>query len=509
MHSLKTNNMHSSKTPKLRLRFRRKKKVDLTLEDLTATELSLSGEAPEGFNEVESYWLEVPYARASIQSNGDEYFYCLLEPQLSSEEKELLKNLTVKVMERVPLHASEDDRATLFESFKDVVTGMGLDINTIARLWYYLERDCFYAGRITPLLKDSFVEDISSGGYNMPVYVYHKNYESMPTNVVMDQEELDDFVLAIAQRSGVEISVANPIADTTLFDGSRVNLTFRKEVTDHGSTFTIRKVKKTPITPIDLIRWNSFSALEMATLWLSIDCNGSTLFVGGTAAGKTTAMNATALFVPLHAKVVSIEDTREVVLPHKNWIPGVANDRVTMFDLLKTALRQRPEYVIVGEVRGKEAEIMFQAMSLGHTCLSTVHGNSAEGVLDRLMSPPYSIPEALIQNLDLVVVVGRYRIGDKIVRRCSGIWHVGEGCEVHPVFEWNPAKDHHERKRGIEKLFETLSKRTGKSIPELEQSVFARVDLLRKIVEAGASYDEFVREVCRYSVKNAGKVQEG
>jgi len=483
----------------LSLKLRRKKEVEFTLEDLTATELNLSGEAPEGFSEVESYWLEVPYARASIQTNGDEYFYCLLEPQASSEEKELLRNLTIKVMERVPLHISEDDRITLFESFKDVVTGM--DINTIAKLWYYLERDCFYAGRITPLLKDPFVEDISCSGYNMPVYVYHKNYESIPTNVVMEQEELDDFVLAVAQRSGVEISVANPIADTTLFDGSRANVTFRKEVTDRGSTFSIRKVKKTPITPVDLIRWNSFSVPEMATLWLSINCNGSILFVGGTAAGKTTAMNATSLFIPLHAKVISIEDTREVVLPHKNWIPGVANDRVTMFDLLKAALRQRPEYMIVGEVRGKEAEIMFQAMALGHTCLATVHGSSAEGVLDRLSSPPYSIPESLIQNLDLVVVVGRYRIGNKIVRRCSGIWHVGEGCKVHTVFEWDPAKDHHARKSGIEELFETLSKRTGKSTPELEQDIFARSEVLRGAVETGVNYDEFVKEICRISIK--------
>lgn len=479
-----------------KLSFRRRKSPDFTLNDLRGIQVKLSGSYPEGFKDVEEYWLEVPFAKVKILTNGSEYFYALLEPELSEDEKNALKDLKERVLERVQLYVSDDDRAALFKAFKDVIYSefKEVSLDTVAKLWYFLERDCFYAGPVTPLLKDMHIEDISCSGYDKPIFVYHNLYESIPTNVVMNEEELDNFVLAVAQRRGVEISVANPIADTTLYDGSRINLTFRKEVTDHGSTFTIRKVKNVPITPVDLIRWNAFSAEEMAFLWLCLESNGSMLFVGGTAAGKTTAMNATALFIPIHSKVVTIEDTREVMLPHKNWIPSVATDRIDMFALLRAALRQRPEYIIVGEVRGEEVEIMFQAMTLGHTCLSTVHGSSAEGVLDRLMSPPYSVPEALVQNLDLVVVVGRYKIGDRIVRRCSGIWMVKENVEVVPIFQWDGTKDVHRKKDTLSMLY-ALSVRTGRAVHDLERELEWRTKLLRNLAERGVDYKGFLDEI--------------
>ena len=481
----------------LKLRFKRRRKPEFTLDDLRSVEFYLTGTAPgEDFEEVESYWLDVPYARASIQSNGREYCYCLLEPQLNQEERDLLRGIAVKVFERVPLHVSENDRETLFQSFRDVVSGMDLELETIAKLWYYLERDCFYAGKITPLLKDPLIEDISCSGYGKPVYVYHTNYESIPTNIVMTEEELDEFVLSVAQRAGIEISVANPIADTTLFDGSRVNVTFRNEVTDHGSTFNVRKIRKTPITPVNLVGWNTFSAEEMALLWLCVESNCSMLFIGGTAAGKTTALNATALFIPPHAKIVTIEDTREVVLPHENWIPGVANDRVTMFDLLKSALRQRPEYVIVGEVRGKEAEVMFQAMSLGHTCLATIHGSSAESVIDRLTSPPYELPKQLVQTLDLIAVLARFRTAEgKAVRRCTGLWFVDEDCELREVCRWDFSRDHHGRRGGYSDLISAISDRTGRDIIELEWELEQRTNIVRSLVESGADYESFISTV--------------
>ncbi len=482
----------------MKLKFRKKTAPKFTLDDLKGVDIELSTSIPEGFREVERYWLEIPYAAAQILTNGNDYLYALLEPNLSEEEENILKDLKIKVLERVPLHITDDDRETLFNAFREVISleYPDLDIHSIAKFWYYLERDCFYAGRITPLLKDPLIEDISCSGYGRPIYVYHSNYESIPTNVIMDQEELDNFVLATAQRRGIEISVANPIADTTLYDGSRVNLTFRNEVTDFGSTFTVRKIRKEPITPADLVRWNTFSAEEISLLWLCLESNSSMLFVGGTAAGKTTAMNAIALLIPINSKIVSIEDTREIVLPHKNWIPSIAGDRITMFDLLKTALRQRPEYIIVGEVRGKEVEIMFQAMALGHTCLSTVHGSSAEGVLDRLMSPPYSVPKAMVQNLDLVVVIGRYKLGDKIVRRCTGIWMVGEGVELSPLFKWDGPRDLH-RKSDLNKMLYELVSRTGRSPNEIEEEFRSRAKLIRELAEQAVSYREFLSQVHR------------
>jgi len=478
--------------------FRRKKKLEFTFDDIRSVNVRLSAKVPDGYEEVERYWLIPPFAAAQILSDGENYFYALLEPELTEDDVQTLKDLKERVIERLPLHMSDDERKSFFDAFKEVVEHMGLgDVETVAKFWYHLENDCFYAGRITPLLKDPAIEDISASGYDKPVYVHHAVYESMPTNVVFSSEELDSFVLSVAQKKGIELSIANPIADTVLYDGSRINLTFRDEVTDHGSTFSVRKVRKTPITPVDLVRWNTFSPEEVALLWLCLESNSSMLFVGGTAAGKTTAMNAVALFIPINSKIVSIEDTREIQLPHKNWIPGVSTNRIDMFELLKASLRQRPEYIIVGEVRGKEAEIMFQAMSLGHTCISTVHGSSAESVVDRLMSPPYSIPEAMVASLDLIVVLGKYHTENRAIRRCSGIWIVinsGNGVELAQVYKWDARNDSH-RPREVTRVLHMLAERMGHSVEYVREELKKRARLVRKMVEEGCNYEMFLERV--------------
>ena len=190
------------------------------------------------------------------------------------------------------------------------------------------------------------------------------------------------------------------MVDAAMPDGSRIQMTLGTAVTSHGSTFTIRKFKDVPLTPIDLINWKTFSSENMAYLWLCIENNKSLIFAGGTASGKTSSLNAVSLFMPERAKIVTLEDTRELQLPHPNWIPGVTRDAFTadergaidMYDLLKAALRQRPEYLLVGEVRGKEALTLFQAMSTGHTTFSTMHADSVASAIHRLENPPISVP---------------------------------------------------------------------------------------------------------------------
>ena len=478
--------------------FKRKKKLEFTLDDLKSPDLMLSAKVPDGFAEVEKYWLIPSFSATQILTDGENYFYALLEPELTENEKEILKDLKIRVIERLPLHSNEDEKTAFFNAFKEVIDRLDIDdLKTVTKLWYYLENECFHLGVITPLMKDQAIEDISISGYDHPVYVYHSVYGSMPTNITFDKDELDGLVLAIAQKKGVELSVARPIADTTLPDGSRINLTFRDEVTHHGSTFSIRKVRKIPICPVDLLRWNTFSPEEMALLWLCVESNSSILFIGGTAAGKTTSLNAVSLFIPLHSKIVSIEDTREIQLPHKNWISGVSRGDIDMFELMKASLRQRPEYIIVGEVRGREAEIMFQAMALGHTCLSTIHGGAVDSVLDRLMSPPYNIPRVMVGNLDLVVVLGRYRIEDRIVRRCNGIWSVilaSDGIETAPVFKWSMHGDTH-RPMEMAQITQILSERTGMSSMDIRREIEKRAKLLRSMVEQGFNYEMFLERV--------------
>ena len=488
----------------------RKSKVEEipSLEELEAhLRVELPDEVPEGWRLVEKYWITPNIEGVRILTDGSQYLYELVCPTIDQRYKETYNRLRELVLEQVPNHLGDDDIKVLYNAFWDAIRRIEtkkfrIPIEDKAILWYHIKRDSLYAGKITPLLKDPLLEDISCSGYGKPVYVYHRSYESIPTNISFNEEELDTFVLSVAQKSGVELSIANPIADTILYEGSRVNLTFRSEVTHHGSTFTIRKIRKVPITPIQLIKWGTFSPEEFGLLWLCIESNSSMLFVGGTAAGKTTAMNATALFIPIHSKIVSIEDTREIILPHENWIPSVARGNITMFDLLKAALRQRPEYIIVGEVRGKEAEIMFQAMGLGHTCLSTVHGNTAEGVLDRLMGPPYNIPPSMIQNLDIVVIISRLKLGDKIVRRCRGLWLVDvESNEVKttPLFRWTAEKDVH-LIENLKPLFKRLGERLGRSIEELQRDWERRVEIVRKLVEKDVPYEQFLVEILKGGV---------
>ncbi|MDK2796230.1 MAG: archaeal flagellar protein FlaI, partial [Archaeoglobaceae archaeon] len=207
-------------------------------------------------------------------------------------------------------------------------------------------------------------------------------------------------------------------------DGSRIQLTLGKEVTDHGSTFTIRKFREEPVTPVDLIAWKTFSAEQMAYLWLCIENKKSLIFAGGTASGKTTSMNAISLFIPRRAKIVTIEDTRELMLPHENWIPAVTRDafhgekgKIDMYDLLRAALRQRPEYIIVGEVRGREALTLFQAMTTGHTTYSTLHADSVSGAIHRLENPPIEVPRAMLEALNIISVQAQTYVNDRRVRR--------------------------------------------------------------------------------------------
>ena len=226
--------------------------------------------------------------------------------------------------------------------------------------------------------------------------------------------ELSNYVTKLAQKCGKNISVAEPMLDATMPDGSRIQMTLSKAVTTNGSTFTIRKFRADPITATDLIKYKTMSPEMVAFMWLAVENGINALIAGGTASGKTSTLNAICLFIPRESKIVSIEETREINLPHPNWIPGavrsgfgeVVNEKfageIDLYDLMKAALRQRPEYILVGEIRGKEAYVLFQAMATGHTTYSTVHADSTESLIHRLEGKPIEIPRVMLQSLDIV-----------------------------------------------------------------------------------------------------------
>ncbi|MHA1185574.1 MAG: type II/IV secretion system ATPase subunit [Candidatus Heimdallarchaeota archaeon] len=394
--------------------------------------------------------------------------YIVVEVPLEQKEEEkfaIIKQILIEELDVDFSLLQEKDRAAEYLRRKvfDIVKDYNLKLKeeSFDRILYYVQRDLLGYGKIEPMLKDHMIEDISCDGVGVPLYVWHRKHESIPTNIIFDDaEELDSFVIKLAQRSGRHISVANPIVDASLEDGSRINITYGKEVTQRGSTFTIRKFKSDPMTITDLILLNTLDPMIGAFYWFVIENRHSVMIAGGVASGKTTLLNCISMFILPDAKIVSIEDTAEINLPHENWIPsvsrlgfgGVEKDgkkrgEISMFDLLKAALRQRPDYILVGEIRGEEAYMLFQSMATGHLGLATIHGDSVESVIHRLESEPMNIPRTLLRSLDIVAVQAKVRIGGKFMRRTqavteiAGVDPVTNELLTNPIFKWNPRED--------------------------------------------------------------------
>jgi len=368
----------------------------------------------------------------------------------------------------------------------------------VETLLYTLQRDFVGYERIDPIKHDINVEDISVDGWNSPAFVYHTDYENLITNVHHGKESLDDFVVKLAQRSGKGISKRQPQVDATLPDGSRAQLTLGKEVSDHGTNYTIRQFKDVPFTPIDLVNWQTFSLDEMAFLWLCIENDKSIVFAGGTASGKTTSLNAVSLFIPSNTKIVSIEDTREVELPQRNWIasvtrPSFGEDEtgdIDEFDLLEAALRQRPDYIVMGEVRGEEGRTLFQVMSTGHTTYTTFHADNVGEVLKRFTTEPINVSKTLFTALDLVSIQSQTRVAGQKVRRNRSITEINrydpenDEINVNDVFQWEPEDDEY-RQTADSSTLEEIRFDRGWTQLELDSELQERRVLLAYLITEG------------------------
>ena len=456
----------------------------------------------EGFNEIERYWVNEPYAFVVIlfDPGNNSYLYYVAEPVLTEFEDLFLKEIKdrlkdVLLVEDVKIE--EDKDKVLTNKVKQVIKDYAIDITplTLEKVLYYTRRDFIKFGKIDPLMHDNRIEDVSANGHDIPIYLYHKKYTNIPTNIYYNERELDSYVIRLAQRCGKHISIAEPMVDATMPDGSRIQMTLGKSVTSRGATFTIRKFSEVPITPIDLINWNTFSAEELAYLWLCIENNKSLIYAGGTASGKTSSLNAVSLFIPSQAKIVTLEDTRELKLPHPNWIPGTTRDSFTadgkggidMYELLRAALRQRPEYLLVGEVRGKEALTLFQAMSTGHTTFSTMHADSVASAIHRLENPPISVPRTMIQALNIISIQSQTYVGGKRARRNMKLVEITDidpttkNIRTNDIFVWDPLSDKFIR-TGESKSLNDIMIRRGWSLSELKKELMNRQKILEFMV---------------------------
>jgi flagellar protein FlaI len=474
----------------------------------------------ERYEQIEFYSVVEGYAYVRIVGDKEahEQTYDVIEPQLSREERDTL-NFIERVITKgidVPLEAlvKKESRRYLLNNFSTVISDYNLEISPISRkkLFYYVERDFLGFGKINVLMLDPFLEDISCDGPGIFMYIFHRDFGSLRTNIMFEaEEELDMFVMRLAQLSGRAISITNPMLDATLPDGSRIQMTLRKEVTAKGSTFSIRRFRVEPYTPIDLMNLGTASVEIMAYFWLIVQYKKSAIISGGTAAGKTTTLNAITLFIPMEDKIVSIEDTRELNLPHPNWIPsiqrvGLAGEvvrgkivgEIDMFDLLKAALRQRPEYIVVGEIRGEEAYVLFQAMATGHSTYSTFHADSVSSLVHRFVHPPINVPHMMMASLNVVSVQKIVLINGKRSRRIVDVTEiVGIDPQTNEIltnelFKWDSVTDTHEMVSSSMILRE-IADMNGMTREEMSEEFNNRVKVIKW------AYENKIRHYIKFS----------
>lgn len=457
------------------------------------------------------------YSRVFINRNRD-IVYELQEPYLNEVMQKIYRGMKEKVVRLVSDRSGKSSESPDTESLiREVVSSSTLEEKGKKLVYYYLHRDFMGNGLIDGILKDPIIEDISCDGSHVPVFVYHSSYGFLPTNVKFrDDDELDSFIRMLIQKTGKNISISSPLVDAILPDGSRVQASIGKYITTNGPSFTIRKFTKVPLSPVDLISNGTATADIFAYLWILTEYGANIMITGGTATGKTTFLNAILLFAPPDKKIVSIEDTREINLYHENWLSTVTragfmqsgngrnSGEIDMFDLLVSSLRHRPDYVVIGEVRGKETFTVFQAMSVGRYSYCTFHAESVDTLIHRLESKPINIPRNLISSLDTVVVLsvkeiqGRNRRMASTISEITGVDQENGDIVTNRLYDWNSSSMSYDSSL-FSYVLERIAARTGQNLSDLENELRIRAEILKKLLETGTTrFDEVASVVRRY-----------
>ena len=424
------------------------------------------------------------YEPPSDEDGGGQVLWFGLEPQLNEEEENIRRDLVETLLQEAPSAPSFTtdsefetilgqmiDRYTISEAEASIVSRrrgriwelVGLDDKRIVvsdaqreRLRYIVIRDLIRNGPLETLLSDEMLEDIHSVGLKH-IHMDHKVFGMVTSNIrFREREILSRYLRAMSERIGRPVSDNKPIIDGALLDGSRINIIFSDDVSMLGPSFTIRKFAEETISVIQLIKWGTMSAQQAAYIWICLEYGMSVLVSGETASGKTTTLNAILPFIDHNVKIYSAEDTPEVKVRHKIWQRLVTRDsknedsRVEMFDLLKAALRSRPRYIIIGEIRGVEGATAFQAMQTGHPVIATFHASSIVKMIQRFTGDPINVPIRFFDNLNFAIFQEVVEApGGGIARRITGIDEVigynkhSDGVLTRGMFEWDPVKDKH------------------------------------------------------------------
>jgi flagellar protein FlaI len=409
--------------------------------------------------------------------------YAAIEPELEERDRAVYEDLREQILQLAPYEEPPQDndelRDTLDELYErvavvggeeeeasglEMVTGsistflqggssVSLSQEQYDKIRYFLHRDIVNHGPLEPIIRDPYIEDIHAIGLE-PVRHIHEIFDMMETNVSFrDFQQLDEFLRTMGERIGRPVSESNPIVDATLPDGSRINIVYSDDVSLKGSSFTIRKFQEDPLSITQITKWGTMSPRTAAYIWLCLEYGQSVFVCGETASGKTTSLNAFLPFIQPDKKVYTAEDTPEVRAPQPTWQQlatreqGPEDAQVDMFDLLKTALRSRPEYIIVGEIRGAEGNVAFQAMQTGHPVMATFHASSVQKMIQRLSSEPINVPETFMDNLNVALIQMAVYQDGQMLRRVLGVHELegysdrAGGVLTRQVFNWDPKDD--------------------------------------------------------------------
>jgi len=515
----KIKNIKTPKLPKIQFKI----KLNLKKKKPEPEHTPLAKTLSKGVKIIDKYPLYEPFAQVIIiqDPKTGENKYILDELQLDPMERGIYHRILEILVAEIesPKEEITDPKKFFAEQAKKIVDKYRITLGWLpdvswSKILYHAERDLVGFGKIDPLMRDPNIEDISCDGVQKPVYIWHRNFESLETNLQFESDEdVDNLVVKLVHMAGKHVSSAFPIVDASLPGKHRLAVAYRREITPFGTAFTIRKFRDDPYSIIDLINIGTFTEEMAAYLWICLENRASIMVLGGTAAGKTTALNALACLIKPGSKIMTIEETAELNLSHENWVSLISRQsyglggstvgEVALFDLVKTCMRHRPDLMIVGEVRGQEAYVLFQALATGHGGMCTMHAENVQSAVRRLTQKPMDISPAYIPLMNIVMSVQRVHLvknGEKkAYRRVLSVNEIIDSEKFVNPFKWDPIKDQQAIDLESSFLLNNFSERLGITREQLIVEMNRRTDVLRWMRKGNIrSYKEVASIIAEY-----------